>query len=187
MRQISETSPKKLVLSNYLFGSRCSYFSHVHIIFVSVQLIDITYVSIQIYIYNTYAINMYFIIKAIIFSFLKYMTEGILIREIMGDPLLNSYCAIMLDEVHERTLYTDILMGLLKKILKKRDDLKLIVASATVNAKEIKDYFNRNNTDDAEQDTVAIMSVEGRQHPVQVHFLKGKLSQLFFSNTNFKF
>lgn len=45
------------------------------------------------------------------------MTEGILLREMMSDPLLNNYSAIMLDEVHERTLYTDILMGLLKKIL----------------------------------------------------------------------
>lgn len=49
---------------------------------------------------------------------IQYMTEGILIREIMGDPLLKSYSAIMLDEVHERTLYTDILMGLMKKILR---------------------------------------------------------------------
>lgn len=46
------------------------------------------------------------------------MTEGILIREMMADPLLKSYSVIMLDEVHERTLYTDILMGLMKKILK---------------------------------------------------------------------
>jgi ATP-dependent RNA helicase DDX35 len=46
------------------------------------------------------------------------MTEGILLREMMTDPLLRSYCVIMLDEVHERTLYTDIVMGLLKKILR---------------------------------------------------------------------
>lgn len=46
------------------------------------------------------------------------MTEGILLREMMADPLLNKYSAVMLDEVHERTLYTDILMGLLKKILR---------------------------------------------------------------------
>lgn len=48
------------------------------------------------------------------------MTEGILIREIMGDPLLSNYSVIMLDEVHERTLYTDILLGLMKKILRVR-------------------------------------------------------------------
>lgn len=46
------------------------------------------------------------------------MTEGILLREMMTDPLLRNYCVIMLDEVHERTLYTDIVMGLLKKILR---------------------------------------------------------------------
>lgn len=46
------------------------------------------------------------------------MTEGILIREMMADPLLSTYSTIMIDEVHERTLYTDILLGLLKKIIK---------------------------------------------------------------------
>ena len=46
------------------------------------------------------------------------MTEGILLREMMADPLLRNYSVIMLDEVHERTLYTDIAMGLLKKILR---------------------------------------------------------------------
>lgn len=55
--------------------------------------------------------------------FFQYMTEGILLREMMTDPLLKSYSAIMLDEVHERTLYTDILMGLMKKILKVIDNV----------------------------------------------------------------
>lgn len=49
---------------------------------------------------------------------MQYMTEGILLREMMGDPLLSNYCVIILDEVHERTLLTDIVMGLLKKILR---------------------------------------------------------------------
>lgn len=49
---------------------------------------------------------------------IKYMTEGILLREMMGDPLLMKYCVVILDEVHERTLLTDIVMGLLKKILR---------------------------------------------------------------------
>lgn len=46
------------------------------------------------------------------------MTEGILIREMMADPLLKNYSVVMLDDVHERSLYTDILMGLIKKILR---------------------------------------------------------------------
>lgn len=65
--------------------------------------------------------NHYSICKFILFLItFQYMTEGILLREMMADPLLNSYSAIMLDEVHERTLNTDILMGLLKKILRVR-------------------------------------------------------------------
>jgi HrpA-like RNA helicase len=51
---------------------------------------------------------------------LQYMTEGILIREMLADPLLRQYSVIMLDEVHERTLNTDIVMGLMKKILRVR-------------------------------------------------------------------
>jgi len=50
--------------------------------------------------------------------FFQYMTEGILLRELMNDPLLRSYSVIILDEVHERTLLTDIIMGLLKKIIR---------------------------------------------------------------------
>lgn len=58
------------------------------------------------------------VLSGSIISLLQYMTEGILLREMMADPLLRNYCVIMLDEVHERTLYTDIVMGLLKKILR---------------------------------------------------------------------
>lgn len=60
----------------------------------------------------------------------------------MDDPLLSKYAVIMLDEVHERTLYMDICLGLLKKILKKRSDLKIIVASATLEAEKFRDFFN---------------------------------------------
>ncbi|CAG9840350.1 unnamed protein product [Diabrotica balteata] len=102
---------------------------------------------------------------------IKYMTEGILLREMMSDPLLKGYSAIMLDEAHERSLYTDILMGLMKKILKKRKDLRLIVASATLDAKELHDFFNNNTTDDKKNDTAVIMSVEGRQFPVEIFYI----------------
>ncbi|KAK9889764.1 hypothetical protein WA026_007145 [Henosepilachna vigintioctopunctata] len=99
---------------------------------------------------------------------IKYMTEGILIRELMTDPLLKSYSAIMLDEVHERTLYTDILMGLFKKILKKRNDLRLIVASATLDANYLKEFFNFGNQNN--KPTSVILSVEGRQFPVDIYY-----------------
>ena len=101
----------------------------------------------------------------------KYMTEGILVREMMGDPLLKDYTVIMLDEVHERTAQIDIIMGLLKKILRKRRDLRLIISSATVDAEYIKDFFNTNKTKDLALDSAEILSIEGSNYSVDVHYL----------------
>ncbi|KAL8616322.1 ATP-dependent RNA helicase [Nucella lapillus] len=101
---------------------------------------------------------------------IKFMTDGMLIREIMEDPLLSKYSVILLDEAHERALNTDIILGLLRKIQKKRSDLRLVVASATLDAEEMKNFFNYNETGDPEKDTAAVMTVEGREYPVDIHY-----------------
>ena len=100
----------------------------------------------------------------------KFMTDGLLVREMMMDPLLKKYSIIMLDEAHERTLYTDIVIGLIKKIQKKREDLRVIVASATLDAERFFQFFNKNETRDKNKDTAAIMTIEGRMFPVDVFY-----------------
>ena len=91
---------------------------------------------------------------------LKFMTDGLLLREAIGDPLLSRYSIIILDEAHERTLATDILMGLLKDILPKRPDLRLVVMSATLDAGRFQRYFN----------DAPLFSVSGRTYPVEVFY-----------------
>ena len=91
---------------------------------------------------------------------IKYMTDGILQREILLDPMLNKYSCIMLDEAHERTIATDVLFGLLKKTLKRRPDMKLIVTSATLDADKFSEYFYK----------CPIFSIPGRTFPVEVMY-----------------
>ena len=74
----------------------------------------------------------------------KYCTDGVLVRETLSDPLLSAYSVVIVDEAHERSLHSDILLGILKKIRRKRPDLRIIVTSATMNAQSIKDFFETN-------------------------------------------
>lgn len=103
---------------------------------------------------------------------IKYVTEGLLVREMMADPLLRQYSVILIDEVHERTLFTDILLGLLKKVQRRRKDLRLVVSSATVDADQIHRFFNHNTTGDKTKDTAVVVSVEGRNFPVDMYYLE---------------
>ena len=104
---------------------------------------------------------------------IKFTTDGWLLRETMNDPLFSKYSVIMVDEAHERSLNSDILMGLLKKVKRKRKDLRIIVTSATMNAKKLMDFFetNKNPIEDPSKNTAVIMSVEGRLYPVDILYL----------------
>jgi len=105
---------------------------------------------------------------------IKFVTEGVLLSEMMTDPLLSKYNVIMVDEVHERNVNTDICLGLLKKIQAKRQDLRLIISSATVDAEMLKKFFS--DRDKEEDNLVYIMSIEGRHYPIEIFYTKSPIA-----------
>jgi len=96
----------------------------------------------------------------------KYMTDGMLLREFLTQPELDSYSVVMVDEAHERTLSTDILFGLVKDVARARPDLKLLISSATLDAEKFSNYF----------DLAPIFKIPGRRYPVEIHYSKTAVS-----------
>lgn len=92
----------------------------------------------------------------------KYMTDGMLLREMMTEPDLSSYSVLMIDEAHERTVHTDVIFGLAKDLCRYRKDFRLIVASATLEAEKFALYF----------DHAPIFRIPGRRYPVQIYYTK---------------
>eukprot|EP01060_Flectonema_neradi_P027794 TRINITY_DN3741_c0_g1_i1.p1 TRINITY_DN3741_c0_g1~~TRINITY_DN3741_c0_g1_i1.p1 ORF type:complete len:931 (+),score=163.40 TRINITY_DN3741_c0_g1_i1:376-2793(+) len=94
---------------------------------------------------------------------IKYMTDGMLLREFLSSPDLEDYCVMIIDEAHERSLHTDILFGLIKDIARFRckgspNELKIIISSATLQSSKFASFF----------DDAAIFNIPGRTHPVEV-------------------
>ncbi|RLN69110.1 hypothetical protein BBP00_00000552 [Phytophthora kernoviae] len=122
---------------------------------------------------------------------IKFVTDGLLLRETMRDPLLSRYSVVMLDEAHERNLETDLLLGLIKKIQRKRPDLRVIIASATLQVDTFVRFFRSKKKETPQREPsgrssglvsaadsppmlkdVVAVSVEGRQFPVDIEYLQ---------------
>ncbi|KAF8479264.1 P-loop containing nucleoside triphosphate hydrolase protein [Russula ochroleuca] len=97
-----------------------------------------------------------------------YMTDGVLFREALLDPLLSRFSVIMVDEAHERSVYTDLLLAILKKVCRKRPSLRIIVSSATLDATAFLEFFS-SLPDPIDS---IIVSLEGRAYPVQMAYLE---------------
>eukprot|EP00105_Crassostrea_gigas_P023497 XP_011443346.1 PREDICTED: putative pre-mRNA-splicing factor ATP-dependent RNA helicase DHX16 [Crassostrea gigas] len=95
-------------------------------------------------------------------TMIKYMTDGMLLREFLGEPDLASYSVMIIDEAHERTLHTDVLFGLVKDIARFRPDLKLLISSATLDAEKFSAFF----------DDAPIFRIPGRRFPVDIYYTK---------------
>jgi len=93
---------------------------------------------------------------------IKYMTDGMLLREALIDQQMEKYSVIMLDEAHERTIHTDVLFGLVKQLVRRRPDFKLIVTSATLDAEKFSTYFYN----------APIFTIPGRTFPVEILYTR---------------
>ncbi len=94
---------------------------------------------------------------------IKVMTDGVLLAELAGDPALDAYHSVIIDEAHERSLTIDILLGVLKGLLVRRPDLRVVVTSATIDPQRFSDFFGG-------PDVAPVIEVSGRMFPVEVRY-----------------
>ena len=95
-------------------------------------------------------------------TIIKYMTDGVLLRETLRESDLDTYSCIIMDEAHERSLHTDVLFGILKKVVARRRDFRLIVTSATLNSEKFSNFFG----------SVPVFNIAGRTFPVETLYSK---------------
>jgi ATP-dependent RNA helicase DDX35 len=111
---------------------------------------------------------------------IKFLTDGLLLREMLVDPLLKRYSVVTVDEAHERSISTDILLSLLKKILRKRPELRVVVSSATIDAERFLDFFAPDEDEKvnglSKEEYGCIIGIQGRVHPVEMQYLASPTS-----------
>ena len=95
---------------------------------------------------------------------IKLMTDGILLAEIQGDRNLRAYDTLIIDEAHERTLNVDFVLGYLSRLVRRRRDLRVVVASATLEVEKLRAFFDR----------APVIEVEGRTHPIEIRYRPGE-------------
>jgi pre-mRNA-splicing factor ATP-dependent RNA helicase DHX16 len=93
---------------------------------------------------------------------IKYMTDGVFLRELLTEPTLPTYSVIIIDEAHERTVYTDILFALIKDLCSYRPELKVLISSATLENNKFTEYFPNAKS----------FAIPGRRFPVDIYYTK---------------
>lgn len=102
---------------------------------------------------------------------IKLMTDGILLAETGSDPDLRAYDVIIIDEAHERSLNIDFLLGLLRRMMDRRPELRIVITSATIDADRFAEHFGSMDAETGELIPAPILRVEGRGYPVELRYL----------------